>query len=1163
MRIFSSVFCLFLSGFIQLNSWAQDTITVQTFTYDSITTRRAIFSFPPELQSMEFEKVLMYYNLKCDPLTTWDSYNCGEWDYLVYSQIWNHTGTFDSVEVNKSKYIVNGTDPATVSYVNNPYYHYYENYQKFTTYTGTDEDHTIGTGTAACNYPFAADNATQHTQILWTASEIATALITAGDISKLRFDLAIQGSSMGHLTIKMKHTSATEITEADFSGWTTVYDKNTSFASAGIQTIDLTTPFNYDGTSGILLDISFENFVSGGTATVLNGETTTNNSVAYTNDRLGYLNIAAGEFVDVDLTNYNFQDQITITFWAQGDVNYLPANTSVLEGYDSLNNRLLNVHFPWSNGTIYWDAGEGAGYDRIEKAALTSDYEGEWHHWAFTKNASDGTMEIYRDGILWHSGTAKNLDAGIINQFRVGNSEGGNYFWAGQLDEFTVWNTELSPAVIAAWTNEKITAAHPDYANLVLYYDFDNTSSVLDKSGNNHHAAGNAPDMIEFYGEAQTGFTLSNLRPNISFVQGTFTSVLDSVLITDSLMVPTIDITEFQVEGRKFTIAQILHQYPVGYSYTYNYLGAKTDSVYIGADVNLTNATLTYYEEPYEVIIPFEIGRYITPYGIGFDLGPNGFTYVYDVTDYQSLLMGDVDFSAHNTQELIDVKFVFVVGTPPRDVLGVDQLWDGLQSYSYSNLDNDLNLSAQTVSLNAAGAMFKIKTRITGHGHNGSNNCCEWGNGVGRDHEILIDGTPRFLWEIWQETECGDNPNTGQGGTWPYAREGWCPGDKVTDYEFDITPFVSPGSSTSIDYDIEDVPTSDPAQGNGNYVMSMHLITYGAPNFNLDAAIVDVLNPNDWEYYSKFNPTCQNPRIILQNTGEETLTSAEINIWIGEFGNNVITYNWTGSLEFLEQEIVEIPIDPIWWNDYLGENYFTARVYKANGQFDEYENNNQFTVYFEPSPVINEPFYIWFKTNNKAVENDLFLKDGDGNIIFSRTDLTNTTEYKDTFYLAEGCYTVEITDSDHDGIGFWYSAIPTTSGGEGETSGFLRLRQVGGSTLYVFENDFGHYSKYSFSVGYAVGIDEQIDENYIVQIYPNPTDGVVNINLDNVTGNVVTVSIYNELGEVIYHYEITDNNPEGYQQIEADLQEFTNGIYLVKIVSDNVTHTEKLILQGR
>ncbi len=107
MRILTSVFCLLITGLLHFNSWTQDTITVQTFTYDSITTRRAIFSFPPELQSIEFEKVLMYYNLKCDPLTTWDSYNCGEWDYLVYSQIWNHTGTFDSVEVNKSKYFVN------------------------------------------------------------------------------------------------------------------------------------------------------------------------------------------------------------------------------------------------------------------------------------------------------------------------------------------------------------------------------------------------------------------------------------------------------------------------------------------------------------------------------------------------------------------------------------------------------------------------------------------------------------------------------------------------------------------------------------------------------------------------------------------------------------------------------------------------------------------------------------------------------------------------------------------------------------------------------------------------------------------------------------------------------------------------------------------------
>jgi hypothetical protein len=98
---FVPLFVLFV--LVTSTAKSQDTITVQTFTYDSITTRRAIFNFPPELQTMEFEKVLMYYNLKCDALTTWDSYNCGEWDYLTYSQIWDHTGQFDSVAVNSPR----------------------------------------------------------------------------------------------------------------------------------------------------------------------------------------------------------------------------------------------------------------------------------------------------------------------------------------------------------------------------------------------------------------------------------------------------------------------------------------------------------------------------------------------------------------------------------------------------------------------------------------------------------------------------------------------------------------------------------------------------------------------------------------------------------------------------------------------------------------------------------------------------------------------------------------------------------------------------------------------------------------------------------------------------------------------------------------------------
>ena len=66
---------------LSMVDFAQDTTWVQTFTFDSITTRRANFEFQAELNSKRFEKVLMYYKLKCSPLTTWDQYDCGEWDY--------------------------------------------------------------------------------------------------------------------------------------------------------------------------------------------------------------------------------------------------------------------------------------------------------------------------------------------------------------------------------------------------------------------------------------------------------------------------------------------------------------------------------------------------------------------------------------------------------------------------------------------------------------------------------------------------------------------------------------------------------------------------------------------------------------------------------------------------------------------------------------------------------------------------------------------------------------------------------------------------------------------------------------------------------------------------------------------------------------------------
>mgnify|MGYP006415584707 FL=1 len=85
---------IFLGAFTNVNS--QDTTSVQTFTFGDITKRRDVFEFPDSTN--EWRKILMYKTLKCDNATTQDQFPCGEWDYLTYTFVYDHTGEIDSNE---------------------------------------------------------------------------------------------------------------------------------------------------------------------------------------------------------------------------------------------------------------------------------------------------------------------------------------------------------------------------------------------------------------------------------------------------------------------------------------------------------------------------------------------------------------------------------------------------------------------------------------------------------------------------------------------------------------------------------------------------------------------------------------------------------------------------------------------------------------------------------------------------------------------------------------------------------------------------------------------------------------------------------------------------------------------------------------------------------
>jgi hypothetical protein len=1148
------VFCVTL--FTSLSVFAQDTTWVQTFTFDTIVTRRANFAFPQELNDKRFEKVLMYYKLKCSPLTTWDQYNCGEWDYLTYTRVFDHTGNFDSVQVNGPVFRANHAAPQSIQYDNYPYT-FSDSYVRteHNRSGATTNTFVVQPGTQPMSLPFDLSSNGGRYQLLITAAELTNAGIVAGDIQSLSLYLnSFTGSSeLKYPRISIKNTSDATLSLFHTSGFTTVYDAahwtggSQNALTNGQNELLFYQPFAWNGSDNLIVEFYFENTSAPTNSLLFEADPNNQNALSY-NKMNGCISFDGTNHSLLELSDFDMGNDMTIAFWSKG-AGSTGTNTSILEAYDTVGNRIINIHMPWSDNNMYFDAGEGPGYDRIFKGMAANEIDNTWNHWAFVKKQATGEMFIYKNGTLWHTGNNKNRPVGYVHRFVLGANMNQGNNWKGKVDDFQVFDVPLDATTIQTWMSKKPDPTHPNWNDLLVHYDFDNKTWAEDISQNDYLLMPSEQGMFDFSEYPNTDITTPVGKPKLGFGQGTVNGPMQITEETEvRLKEPTV-VFEYQSMPRHFAISNAFVGILSGAQTAYNANGGVINAVPFTGANTLNTQQITYFQQPFEIVKDVEIARYITPYGIQFDLGPQGFTWIYDVTDYQQYLKDTVDLAAHNTQELIDLKFAFIEGIPPRDVHKREPIWADFRSYGFAGMANDTDLPNKGIMLSDTSDMFKIKTRMSGHGQVGNAACCEW---VPNDHQLKIDDVPRFNWNIWQVTDCGDNPNTGQGGTWPYAREGWCPGDQVKEHEFEITPFVTPGDSVHIDYAINPVPTNDPGQAGGNYIVAMDLISYGAPNFQHDAAIADILNPNNYEYYRKWNPTCNNPRVVLQNTGAQPLTNCTIRCWIS-YGD-WLEYNWTGNLGFLEKEVVEIPVQDLgWWRDYDSTKTFTAQVYAVEGfpDLDEYTNNNAKSTKFEAPEAIFGPFFVWMITNNKANENRYRLEDADGNVVFERTQLTNNTTYKDTFDLAPGCYSLILEDSDQDGTGFWYSSQV-----EGETSGQFRVRMVGGSYVEIFPGDFGRYHRYNFSVGFALG-EEEKELKHQVDVFPNPTSGMVTIEVSGQIKGEADLYIYDLMGRMVHNEPMICTST--FAEAHPDLSHLIPGQYIIKVVGTDMVYSKHLM----
>ena len=537
------------------------------------------------------------------------------------------------------------------------------------------------------------------------------------------------------------------------------------------------------------------------------------------------------------------------------------------------------------------------------------------------------------------------------------------------------------------------------------------------------------------------------------------------------------------------------------------------------------------------------LANVITPYGTYMQgSGSNGFSpnwvqrYTYDVTDFAPLLKDSVLIRAFyggwSTGFNVTLNFEFIEGTPPRNVLDIQNLWYG--SNSYSDIQNILSDTLVFIPQEAKNSIMRVT--ISGHGQDG-----EFTPGV--DYTVSLNGENLYTQEIWRD-DCGEVALYPQGGTWIYDRANWCPGDKATTRDHELTSFIQTGQENLLDFNIYR-PNWNPAEA--SYIYDAQLITFEEPNFNLDAVMEDIISPSDKDEYFRFNPSCSNPIIKIKNQGSQTLNSAEIHYGFDQFSNNI--FYWSGSLKFGETEIIELP--PISWN-WDNQTTFYANILMPNNFEDEYEVNNMLKSNYEYVEEYPSSFAMWFKTNSYPNESSYEIRNNENELIFSKTGMEANTLYKDTFNLSPGCYKIQILDTggnqnlNEDGLSWWAND---------DGSGYARLREVPGGFFKYYQADFGTELTDYFRVGNYFMSNTEI-EDILFDVFPNPSNGNFNVFVESNINNKVILKIIDINGKVIK--EMIKGEGASYQNFT--IKDLPNGIYTILLESENDRMKKNIVI---
>jgi hypothetical protein len=555
-----------------------------------------------------------------------------------------------------------------------------------------------------------------------------------------------------------------------------------------------------------------------------------------------------------------------------------------------------------------------------------------------------------------------------------------------------------------------------------------------------------------------------------------------------------------------------------------------------------------------------EIGRFITPYG-GWYREPWRHTWTMDVTPFACLLHDSVDvrveYDGYSQGSLFSLDFDLVEGKPPYTPYRVEKLWDGAFIYGDSAKPISKTLTPGKVLIDPDADIVLLRIFTTGHGF-GTDGAAEF---TDKTHHIAIDGTTRFTQHLWR-TDCGQNPLYPQAGTWYYSRGGWCPGDIVRPWDFNITEYVKAGDTAKIAYLMAAYKNLDKAPA--NYLISAVLIYAKGPTYNTDAAAEDIISPSSIYEHRRVNPICSRDteQVVIRNWGKNDLNSVTINYGLDANLSNA--YVWRGHLKFMDTAVVALPGIELPEGQ---QRYFSIHLEKPNDQEDENPANDILSVPYESSKTFVSPLGLQLQVDKvipqDSVKNsivyDLYAENGEH--LYHNAGFHDSEFVFDRFDLTPGCYHFIIQDT---GM--------SQSGGDGlypifkgSSPGFFTLTDQRGDTLWnaTKKNRLANFGPYEI-VTFNITADSSLRPRVLVQSVTPPkikieprASGQLTVDLSGVFllgSEYLVFGIYDVLDHVVMSKEIDPRDP---RKFTVNMQGNPSGTYYARVESKGVHASEK------